>query len=150
MRRFNLADGDLQELVRDAQNGDQILLFTGACDDWITCKNGLIDRMGYRFRLNGAKTLYSGPFDGYCAHDDGVAINVYGKWLLNGLTEINPAELNISPTHFRNAPIMVNSNKIQSGVSVLFEGQIDGWHEHPHGVVVKSGDKFLLIVHKVL
>lgn len=91
-------------------------------------------------------TLYQGPWHTWMPHPRGVVIVIDDTFLLNG--ESFPEEETSFDSLKTKDITQVGRKLFIEGYEVSYNGEVSGWRSHPHGLVIRDINKFVLIVHK--
>ena len=113
-----LDQNELNGFLKDAPTGEHIILYDGPCDMvWFAHSMGVVVRVNGRFLLNGSQAVPKGP---YCVHG----------------------------TSPHGTIVRDEEGFYWADRKVPYKGDYfnEEWQSHPHGVVVRKGNRFLLII----
>jgi len=116
-------EGSFNELLGKAEEGDVILLYEGNFNDWRPHPEGVVIRLAGKLTLNGFERWWREKVP--CSESYFFPHYVYG-------------ELKLGVDCLHNFSI--------DNHHLSFDGRIDEWKLHPHGIVIRQDNKFMLIV----
>ncbi len=89
------------------------------------------------------KLLYSGPWESWKPHPDGVVVKVGDKFLING--EIEIPEVQWNNLHLIPSKLQIIINNTFDSKKGYYHGGFDSWSTNTSSVIIRRGNSFYLV-----